>query len=363
MNNASVYKVNPKDYFDREYFSKEISNILENYWIFLCPEKILNKPNDYFVFNGFDKEIVIKKTSQGDISAFYNVCKHRGHKIYLDHFGNSEIRCPYHGWLYRDDLSVAKIPWNDKCYHLEQDSLSLDGFKNICIANGVIWGYFGEGDPDKAQYPGGKVSKALDVFHSTSESPAAVLVNTRGFNWKLIFENLYDRVHPIFLHANSLNKNVKINFDDHPKDFSFEGVVEYVSANIDNIGNQLDIDLGGVGADKGDYFRHGAYINGHIFPFLHFLTPNGGDIFCYESYIPISADEVKVYTFWLSSKNVEQSTRHNLITEYIKGAAKVLAEDWVAVESITSVVNKPDFYSYGAHEKNYFGIKKLGELG
>jgi hypothetical protein len=50
-----------------------------------------------------------------------------------------------------------------------------------------------------------------------------------------------------------------------------------------------------------------------------------------------------------------------MIVEYVKGASKVLEEDWVAVESVTAVVNKPEYYTYGAHEKNYYGLKKLGE--
>jgi hypothetical protein len=55
------------------------------------------------------------------------------------------------------------------------------------------------------------------------------------------------------------------------------------------------------------------------------------------------------------------AARHNVIVEYVKGASKVLDEDWVAVESVTAVVNKPEYYTYGAHEKNYYGLKKLGE--
>lgn len=354
MTNDVGYKVSPSDYFETEFFAKELDNILEKYWIFICPEKTIANHNDYFVFSAFEREIVFMRTSANAVVAFNNVCKHRGHKLYSDTYGNSEIRCPYHGWLYGDDLNLKKIPWNNKCFHLQEDKVSLDAFPHVMVKDGVVWGYFGSKQIADVEYAAEKVSQNLVDFSAVSVSPSAVTVNRRKFNWKLIFENLYDRVHPIFLHANSLNKTTKINFDDHGADFSFDGVTDYVRANIDNIGEPL------VKQDANSP-TSGSYINGHVFPFLHFLTPNGGGLFCYESYVPVAHNEVIVYTFWVSSNNMPLAARHNMIIEYVKGASKVLEEDWVAVESVTAVVNKPEYYTYGAHEKNYYGLKKLGE--
>ena len=77
----------------------------------------------------------------------------------------------------------------------------------------------------------------------------------------------------------------------------------------------------------------------------------------------MSTDKVRVYTFWIAGKKQPIQARLTYVSENIKIASKILKEDWTAVESIASVVEKPTQYTYGAHEKNYYGIKKLGELG
>jgi phenylpropionate dioxygenase-like ring-hydroxylating dioxygenase large terminal subunit len=352
------FKVSPNDYFDENYFNQELENILNNYWIFICPEKILKKENDYFLFNGLGKDIVIKKVSENKIVSFNNVCMHRGHKLFSETFGNSETRCPYHGWLYDNNLALKNIPWNDKCIHLSTDQVFLEKFNQIKVQDGCVWGYFGKSDSNKALYPASKVSETLNMFDQFSESPVAISVSKRRFNWKLIFENLYDRVHPVFLHKKSLNLNFQIDFDAFPNDFSLEGVEDFVVGNVEKIGEEKKNNLNSKSKIQ---FPLTGYINGHIFPFLHFLTPNSGGTFSYESYLPINEKEVLIYTFFLSSSTIETKYQFSMLSEHVKGAAKVLNEDWNAVESISNVKEKPKSYLYGAHEKNYYGLKKLGE--
>ncbi len=361
MSNQVGYQVDPNDYFDENYFNEELINILSKYWIFLCPSSILIKDGDYFVFSGFNNEIVIRRNESGDVIAFNNVCKHRGHKLFLDYFGNSEIRCKYHGWLYGDDLNLKKIPWNSTCYHLEESGIKLDsGGYSIKESDGGIWGFFGE-KVHEAEYPAESVSVPLQKFSEMGSSSRGVTVNTRKFNWKLIFENLYDRVHPTFLHTKSLNQFVDLSFEPHPDDFGVDYVEEYAKANFANTGFAKGVDSTEINLNALDVIPRGAYLNGHVYPFLHFVTPDGGSTFGYESYIPINCNETMVYTFWIGGSRESIQARQIYVLENMKVASKILKEDWDVVESITSAIKKPDSYIYGAHEKNYFGLKKLGQ--
>ena len=358
---SDAYKVDPKDYFDSNYFEGELRNILNRFWIFVCPSAILKDTGDYFVFDAFEHDLVIRWNADGLPISFNNVCKHRGHKLFADSFGNSEIRCGYHGWLYDETLSVKKIPWNSKCYHIDESSIELDRGVVLKETDGVIWAYFGNKEIKDVEYPAASVGQNLALFNKMSSSTRGVTVNERSFNWKLIFENLYDRAHPGFLHAKSLNQYVDLNFEAYPDDFDFDGVEDFVRANFANTGFAKNIDsekLEKIDENMPD----GAYLNGHVFPFLHFVTPDGGSTFCYESYIPISENTVKVYTFWVAGSKQAPGVRGLYVLENLKIASQILAEDWGAVESIASVTRKPKNYNYGAHEKNYYGLKKLGEL-
>jgi phenylpropionate dioxygenase-like ring-hydroxylating dioxygenase large terminal subunit len=357
---SDSYKVDPKDYFDSDYFKVELQNILEKYWVFVCPSAILKNSGDYFVFNGLGRDLVIRRNVEGLPISFNNVCKHRGHKLFEDSFGNSDIRCGYHGWLYDETLSLKKIPWNGKCYHIDEETIKLDKGVALKEADGVIWGYFGNKKIIDVEYPASAIGENLALFNKMSSSTRGVTVNERSFNWKLIFENLYDRAHPGFLHAKSLNQYVDLSFDAYPNNFDFDGVEQFVKANFANTGFAKNAN--GEKLEKFDEnMPEGAYLNGHVFPFLHFVTPDGGSTFCYESYIPISENAVKVYTFWVAGLKQEVGVRSLYVLENLKIASQILAEDWAAVESIAAVKNKPKNYNYGAHEKNFYGLKKLGE--
>jgi phenylpropionate dioxygenase-like ring-hydroxylating dioxygenase large terminal subunit len=55
----------------------------------------------YLVREIGDESIIVLKTEQGDLRAFYNVCQHRAHRL-LEGEGPLRrlITCPYHTWSY-----------------------------------------------------------------------------------------------------------------------------------------------------------------------------------------------------------------------------------------------------------------------
>jgi Rieske 2Fe-2S family protein len=58
------------------------------------------------------ESIVIARDSAGEVRAFFNVCRHRGHELLAvgDMKEGDEISCPYHGWSYRRDGSLKSAP-------------------------------------------------------------------------------------------------------------------------------------------------------------------------------------------------------------------------------------------------------------
>ena len=354
-NPANGFSLKPSFYFDKDDFQKEINHIVESYWIFICPSSLISEKKSYFVFKALNRNIVFRRSEDSSLAAFDNICKHRGHQIYSEIMGSSDIRCSYHGWLYGDNLELKKIPWNDKCYHLDETKISLNKVSDIREVNGLIWAYFGS-DTKQAKFPAEMITSDLKNFSELYSSSTAFVSSLRNFHWRLIFENLYDRVHPVFLHANSLNKVVDLNFDSYPNDFDLTNIEPFYLANISQSGKKKGQEKDVINDNK---LPEGAYINGHIFPFVHFFTPDGGNVFCFESYLPVSSTQTLVQVFWLTSKNLPRSSRVSTLNQYIQGGSIVLNEDFNAVESITgSNILKSDL-NLGAHEKSFYALKKL----
>lgn len=355
-----AFKVSPLRYFEEREFDEELKFCLQDYWIFVCPSLVVAEPGHYFVFHFGGVERVIRRREDGGLQSFDNRCKHRGHKIYSDLIGRDDVRCPYHGWLYADDNSLSKLPWNDKCYHLAEESIALDQSCQLQERYGLVWAYMGHRPLAEVRFPAERIGAALQVFSRYYGSSYGVVVNRQPFHWRLIFDNLYDRVHPTFLHSRSLVKVVSLDFEPYPNDFSLPSTDAVVEANVYQSGQRLDSSVTSNFVQTGQLER-GAYVNGHIYPYLHFFTPDGGETFCFESYLPASPDMTDIQIFWVASKDVPKNSATNLLSRYIHGAAVVLHEDWDAVNSITAVKNKPDTYTYGAHEVNALSLIRIAQ--
>ena len=91
----------PGRYFtDREIFRRIKENIFFHAWQYACHASQVAAAGDYFAFSIFDQDVFVIRDGDGELRAFYNVCRHRGHKL-LEGSGNRKtIVCPYHAWSY-----------------------------------------------------------------------------------------------------------------------------------------------------------------------------------------------------------------------------------------------------------------------
>ena len=91
----------PGRYFtDREIFRRIKENIFFHAWQYACHAGQVAAAGDYFAFSIFDQDVFVIRDQDGELRAFYNVCRHRGHKL-LEGSGNRKtIVCPYHAWSY-----------------------------------------------------------------------------------------------------------------------------------------------------------------------------------------------------------------------------------------------------------------------
>ena len=74
-------------------------------WQFAGHVSQLQKAGDYFVFSAADENCFCARGEDGEIRAFYNVCRHRAHELLAGCGNVRKIVCPYHSWAY--DLNGA----------------------------------------------------------------------------------------------------------------------------------------------------------------------------------------------------------------------------------------------------------------
>ena len=114
-------------------------------------------------------------------------CPHRGAQMHLGSVEGDDIRCVYHGWKYDCSGQCVEQPAEDSSFASKVKTGSYPTREYM----GLIFAYFGEGDPPKfPPYPGEKADAIVDLWN----------VETVPCNYLQCFENSMDETHVAFVH-------------------------------------------------------------------------------------------------------------------------------------------------------------------
>ena len=130
---AVGYSTNPNDtfslkadaYTDDKWFNIDQKEIIAKSWQWVCHVEKLREAGSYTTIDIAGHPIAIVRNKDGELNAFYNVCKHRAHALLSGDGRTAVITCPYHAWAYNLDGHLVKAPHTE---HLENFST-----KEICL--------------------------------------------------------------------------------------------------------------------------------------------------------------------------------------------------------------------------------------
>ena len=112
-------------YISEAFAQAERERMWPNVWLFAAREDEMPDPGDSVVFDIAGKSFLLIRQKDGGVKAFYNACLHRGRKLRTESGASVQLRCPFHGFTWRNDGSLKEIPcaWDFK--HLEGKEMSL----------------------------------------------------------------------------------------------------------------------------------------------------------------------------------------------------------------------------------------------
>ena len=97
-------------YTSAEFFALEAERMWPRVWQMACREEEIARPGDFHVYEILDYSFLVVRQDDGGIKAFYNSCLHRGRKLRTASGSAKQFRCPFHGFTWSRDGSLAKIP-------------------------------------------------------------------------------------------------------------------------------------------------------------------------------------------------------------------------------------------------------------
>ena len=186
-------------------------------WLLAGVASDLKAVGDWFRFDIARQSIIVVRSKEDEVNAFYNVCKHRGNELVQEEFGHgaNSFTCIVHSWRFnlkgrnvrvtdRDTFSAEAL-----CQNLDLTPVHVKvwgGLVFVCLSENPMpfEEYFGEIMPMLASY---RMDEMFVVKDLSIEVPA---------NWKTMYTVFNENYH-----AHATHPQIKPYVDDHFIQYDF----------------------------------------------------------------------------------------------------------------------------------------------
>jgi len=193
-------KITPERYVSRDYMEQERQKVWPKTWLVAGVAQDVEEPGDFFVFDLEPESIIVSRSNDGDLHAFFNVCQHRGARLLLTDSGAMDTyTCPYHGWVYNNDGSICNVPQED---HFSRgnpkDNLSLVPLR-VEIWAGAVWVCMDDDAPTLKEFLG-PIVEMVEPFRPQDMRLVEDQTCHLECNWKAVFDNFGELYHVEHIH-------------------------------------------------------------------------------------------------------------------------------------------------------------------
>jgi phenylpropionate dioxygenase-like ring-hydroxylating dioxygenase large terminal subunit len=187
------YSLDQRFYCDGEVFAADMREIVSRKWIVAGHIDQVRRKGDYFLFKIGPESIIVVRSDESTVGAFYNVCRHRGSLLCTEPAGRiTRLTCPYHAWSYGLDgaLLAARL--------MPEDFSKADNGLHRChvrVFHGFIFVNLARAEPVDFDATFGDLAPYLD-FHGLADAKIAHRESyPTDANWKLVVENFVECYH------------------------------------------------------------------------------------------------------------------------------------------------------------------------
>ena len=194
-------------YLEDRYFQLEKEHIFYRDWVCVGRQEELANPGDHRVLDVYGESILLLRNRDGQLKAFYNVCRHRGARLCAGKdeddsvlalkggvVAGRSIICPYHAWTYDLNGQLIKAPFMSKENGFDTSQVKLHpvavetwgGFVFLCLT------------PSEAPLFADTISIAQRRFtnYPLEELRIAKTISYEvDANWKVLCENYNECYH------------------------------------------------------------------------------------------------------------------------------------------------------------------------
>ena len=195
INPARSLSLNAEAYTDQRWYNIDCASIIRRTWQWVCHNEKLRDAGSYVTTSIDNQPVLIVRDREGELRAFYNVCKHRAMQL-LEGEGNSnKIMCPYHAWTYDLTGQLVRAP--------ESDNLEDFNIRDICLDKLKVEEFCGfiyvNLDPDAKPLADVSGDLAKEIQHWAPDVNQLTFAQRLSYdiksNWKNVVDNFLECYH------------------------------------------------------------------------------------------------------------------------------------------------------------------------
>jgi Rieske 2Fe-2S family protein len=318
-------------YTDAAVFHAELDRLFFGRWICVGRTERIANPGDYFLVEIANESVIVTRSADGAVRAFFNVCRHRGTRMCTTAEGSLEgrIHCPYHGWTYGLDGALIGAP------HMDQPGFSRADYPLKAVAietwdGHIFLNFAAQPRPLAAQL--GDLPERFAAWRMGELRLHRRTVYDVKANWKLIVANYNECLHCPLVHP-TLNR-----LTDYLGADNEQPTPDYIGGAMGFRAGAETMSFGGI--------RKRAYLPG--------LSEEQQKIVNYYAIYPnlllaLHPDYMMVHTLWPKSAD-----RTEVVCEWHFHPGEMAKPDFIGNDAVEfwDMVNREDW-----------GISELSQLG
>jgi phenylpropionate dioxygenase-like ring-hydroxylating dioxygenase large terminal subunit len=187
------YTLDRAFYCDDKVFEADMQQVIGRKWLVAGHIDRVPRKGDYFLFKIGVESIIVLRSDETTINAFYNVCRHRGSLICTKPEGRvTRLTCGYHAWSYGLDGALLSARLMPADFSRQDNGLQRC---HVRVFFGFIFINLSDEAPPDFDASFGDLAPYLD-FHGFADARIAYAKSyPTSANWKLVVENFVECYH------------------------------------------------------------------------------------------------------------------------------------------------------------------------
>lgn len=202
-------------YRSESVFALEKERIFYREWLCACRSEELPEPGAHRLLDILGESILLLRNREGELRAFYNVCRHRGARLCREPAAGGaaaeaaaplaggiaagRITCPYHRWTYDFDGHLVGAPWLSGEPQFDRSLFSLYPVGVECWG-GFVFVNLTPGGASSLSGQLGAIPGRLERYPLEELRIGRTIRYEVAANWKVLCENYNECYHCAGVH-------------------------------------------------------------------------------------------------------------------------------------------------------------------